>query len=359
MSSAAARAGYVVSHATTNSFTLTNRLLKAKLPVYWLKAAITVDGEKLAPGALWIPASPAADAVVRTSVAPLGIDAHAVAARPTGETIAVKPVRIGLVDRYGGSMASGWNRWIFEQYEFPYTKVFPQELDKGGLNAKYDVLVFQSDLLGGNRNQPDAKSIPAQYRSMLGGITPEKTYPQVAAFAKAGGSVVAVGNAVSMADGLGLPVTNALTTVDKDGKRVALPASKFYVPGSILSAKVDVTDPLAYGMEEATDVFYYNNPTFTLPANDPSVRRVAWFSGSNVLRSGWAWGPKALDDTTAVVDASLGKGHVFLLSPEVTQARAAPSDLQVPVQRDPVRSGELMGAIRRAALCRRAGQPNP
>ena len=54
----------------------------------------------------------------------------------------LKPVRIGLWDQYGGSMPSGWTRWIFEQYEFPFEVVFPQTLDAGNLNSKFDVLVF-------------------------------------------------------------------------------------------------------------------------------------------------------------------------------------------------------------------------
>ena len=63
---------------------------------------------------------------------------------PTGERgpFALKPVRIGLWDQYGGSMPSGWTRWLFEQYEFPFEVVFPGTLDAGNLNAKYDVLVF-------------------------------------------------------------------------------------------------------------------------------------------------------------------------------------------------------------------------
>ncbi len=39
-------------------------------------------------------------------------------------------------------MDAGWTRWILEQYEFPFARVFAQELDAGNLNAKYDVLVF-------------------------------------------------------------------------------------------------------------------------------------------------------------------------------------------------------------------------
>jgi hypothetical protein len=314
-------AGYIVSHATDNSFTLTNRLLRAKLPVYWLKAATTVDGEALAPGALWIPASARTKAIVTAAVGPLGIDAHAVGAKPTSEAIAIKPVRIGLVDVYGGSMASGWTRWIFEQFEFPYTKVFPQELDKGKLGAKYDVLVFQSDVLGREdgmgRGQPDAADIPAIYRPMLGKISDEKTFPQVAAFAKAGGTVIAVGNATRMGAALGVPVTNLLTTTGADGKTKPISSTDFYVPGSILTAKVDPADPLAYGVPETVNVFYNNNPVFS--GTGPGVRKVSWFASDDPLVSGWAWGQKRLNGGAGIVDATVGKGHVFLMAPEVTQ----------------------------------------
>ena len=61
---------------------------------------------------------------------------HAVhrAARPPRRRrrSALKPVRVGLWDRYGGSMPSGWTRWLLEQFEFPFQVVYPPELDKGG-----------------------------------------------------------------------------------------------------------------------------------------------------------------------------------------------------------------------------------
>jgi hypothetical protein len=315
-------AGHVVSHATNNSFTLTNRLQKAGVPVFWMKGATTVDGEAMAPGALWIPATARGKAILEEATRSLGLDVHAVAAKPEGDTMAVKKPRIGLVDIYGGSMASGHTRWILEQYEFPYTKVFPQELDRGNLNGKYDVLVFQGDLMGRegrSRGQPRAEDIPAQWRSALGNITPEKTLPQVATFARNGGTVITVGNATSMAAEMGVPVVNALSAVNAEGKRTMLPSTKFYVPGSVLEAKVDNSNPLAFGMPETAMVFYNNNPTYTITGSPSNVKRVSWFASDDPLKSGWAWGQKALNNTGGVIDADVGKGKVFMLAPEVTQ----------------------------------------
>ena len=47
------------------------------------------------------------------------------------------------------------------------------------------------------------------------------------------------------------------------------------------------------------------------------MKAVAWFDSPAPLRSGWAWGQNYLDDGVAAVDAPLGKGHVYLLGPEV------------------------------------------
>ncbi len=64
------------------------------------------------------------------------------ATAPTGTMSHLKKLRIGLFDTYGGGMPSGWTRLILENFEFPYERVYPPDLDKGGLRAKYDVLVF-------------------------------------------------------------------------------------------------------------------------------------------------------------------------------------------------------------------------
>src|ERR687887_730149 len=80
--------------------------------------------------------------MVKRVAAERGESFDAVPAKPTVDAMKLRPVRIGLWDQYGGSMPSGWTRWLFEQYEFPFEVVYPQTLDAGNLNAKFDVLVF-------------------------------------------------------------------------------------------------------------------------------------------------------------------------------------------------------------------------
>ena len=47
------------------------------------------------------------------------------------------------------------------------------------------------------------------------------------------------------------------------------------------------------------------------------MKRVAWYDGKTMLRSGWAWGQEHLDGGAAVVEATVGKGKVFLFGPEI------------------------------------------
>lgn len=323
------KAGWIVGHEANNSFILTNRLLKAGVKVQWLTAATKVDGKALAPGAIWIPASPESAKIVADS-APLGIDAYRMATAPAGTKIALRPVRVGLVDHYGGVIPAGWTRWLLEQYEFPFTVVYPKELDAGNLNAKYDVLLFADGTFAGPRGgaykagyvttQPKPEEIPAQYRDWLGKVTAEKTAPQVDAFAKAGGTVITVGGANYLASLIAPAIQPALVTKKADGTVSALAARDFYIPGSLIEASVDPARPLAFGMTPKVDMFFDKNQPFALGAGATSI---AWFDSPTPLRSGWAVGQEKLKGTVAIADADIGRGKLFALGTEVTQ-RAQP-----------------------------------
>ena len=91
------------------------------------------------------------------------------------------------------------------------------------------------------------------------------------------------------------------------------------MPGSILRVAVDNTNPLAHGLEDQLDVFFDNSDTFQLEPNAvlEGVRPVAWFANRAPLRSGWAWGQFYLDGGVAVVDATVGKGKLYMYGPEV------------------------------------------
>ena len=57
--------------------------------------------------------------------------------------------RVGLVDRYGGSMPSGWTRYILEDFEFNFEVVYPPEIDAGNLNERFDVIILPDGAYSG------------------------------------------------------------------------------------------------------------------------------------------------------------------------------------------------------------------
>jgi len=323
-------AGYLISHELNDSFVIVNRLMKNGDEVYWMKQPVTVAGRKMGPGTMYIPARAQTGALLQKAAAELGVSAEGVAARPSGDAYKLRPVRIGLWDQYGGSMTSGWLRWIFEQFEFPFEVVYPQTLDAGNLAAKYDVLVFPSGAIpqqggGAGRGrggpggaQPAADTIPAEFRPWLGRVTAEKTIPQLRKFADAGGTIVTIGESTNLAQFFGVPVKNALVDKASDGTDRPLSREKFFVPGSVLRARVDNTNPVAYGMPNQVDMFFENSPVFRMtPDGDlKGVKSVAWFPTATPLRSGWAWGQGYLENTVSVAEAPVGEGKLFLLGAE-------------------------------------------
>ena len=125
VSGPATSAGYLISHEINNSFKTLNRLMKANAEVYWLKKETSVDGQLYGAGAFWVPASAAVRAILEQSAKEFGVPARGIAKAPAGEALRIRPVRIGLYDQYGGLMPSGWTRWLFEQYDFPFTVATP------------------------------------------------------------------------------------------------------------------------------------------------------------------------------------------------------------------------------------------
>jgi hypothetical protein len=320
-------AGYLLSHRQNDAFVAVNRLLKAGESVYWLrdrKAGGAPDGT----GVMYIEARPTTLPILRRAAADLGLTFTGVAAPPPGGALELRPVRIALWDRYGGSSASGWVRWILDRYEFPYQVVYAKDLDGdsadsrgAALRDRFDAIVFTTDALPGDDGRfagPPEDRVPAEYRHMIGAISWSKTLPRLQQFVADGGSVLTIGQSSEIAERLGAPIEDGLVRRQADGSVDDLSSESFYVPGSILRARVDNTTPLGYGFEPDVDVFFDHSPSFRLSSSASTATRVAWYDSRTPLRSGWALGQQYLDGTIAVVDAQVGQGRVLVFGPEIT-----------------------------------------
>lgn len=314
--------GFFLSSKENDAFSLVNELLKEGISVTRIQS-IT---ENMPLGSFFIPASAAPS--LSEKAAKYGLSITAAKSIPT-DTQLIKPSRIALFDTYGGSMPSGWVRWILEQYNFDFQLVFAKEIDEGNLNQKYDAILFISGgipAMGASGEPrwggpaPEEKDIPEAYRHMLGSISPEKSIPQIKSFLENGGKVVAVGSASNLAYHLNLPIKNALVEIQRDGSEKPLAGEKYYVPGSVLVSRVDTSLNANWGLNDHVDVLFNNSPVFKLKPESKlqGFEVLSWFDTKTPLKSGWAWGQSYLEDGITAFSAPVGKGKLYVYGPEIT-----------------------------------------
>jgi hypothetical protein len=325
--------GYMLSHRVNDAFLAQNRLVAAGEEVLWLTEDATVGGETYPAGTIYIRSKRSTAGRLEPLASELGLTFTGVSEKPSSEALRMQRVRIGLWDEYGGSMPSGWTRWLFEQFEFPFEVVYPQRLNAGRLSRDFDVLVFVDGAIpaaGGPSGQssrysqeaPDFAGIPTEYHSWLGSVTADTTIPQLREFLEDGGTIIAIGSsAANMAAHLELPIGNQL--VDDAGRPIS--DDQYYIPGSLLEARVDNSRPAAYGMENRAVFSFNRSPVFRLErgAETQGVRQVAWYDSDHPLRSGWGVGQERLDGGAAMIEADVGDGRLILFGPGVVE-RAQP-----------------------------------
>src|SRR5690606_36211447 len=129
-------AGYLLDARVNNAVIAANALLAAGISV----SRTTEPAAGLPAGSFCVPASGYRQ--LRKTADTLGIAPLPLRTKPKAVRT-IRPARIALFDRYGGSMPSGWTRWLLEQYHFTdVTVIYPADIDAGKLKEKYDVILF-------------------------------------------------------------------------------------------------------------------------------------------------------------------------------------------------------------------------
>jgi hypothetical protein len=305
---------YAIKSYDNNSFVLVNDLLKSGKTVYKNKLGFYFDMSNVSND--------------KEALAKSGIVAIAIETLPA-DAIKIEKLKIGLWDRYGGSMPSGWVRWILEQHHFDFNLIYAKEINAGNLKDKFDVIVFVDGAIPSvvagaaspyEEKEPSLDEIPTEFHAMVGKITAEKSVPALSTFIENGGTVVTIGSSANLAYHLNLPVKNAIVEMN-NGKERSLPGEKFYIPGSILQVAIEPSTKANWGMKNKADVYFNNSPVFKVQPDaiaNGSITPLAWFASDKTLRSGWAFGQAYLQDGVAAFEAKVGKGKLFVYGPEIT-----------------------------------------
>jgi Zinc carboxypeptidase len=285
-----------LSPALSNSWKAVNRLLKAKVPVYRDRRY----------GTFYVANEGAAKPLLGQLAAELGLQFTASEADLTAHRRLRTP-RVGLYQGFVPIMDEGWTRWVLEQYEFPYKTVGNKRVQQGGLNGEFDVIIL-----------PDAEpqtlhagyipgalyhgaQAPLEY---TGGLGPEGA-AALHSFLENGGTVLAFNRASSYAiERLQPGVHDVVESLSND---------RFYGPGSLLNTRVDISHPLCFGMSPDQAVWFEAGPAFEATRQgETAARSVLTYPQNGILASGWLLGDRYLAGRSAVMDVSIGRGHLVL-----------------------------------------------
>lgn len=293
--------GWVISPRTNWSLLAVNRMLSAGFSVYRL-AAQTGD---LPAGSFIIPQADGLDDAIRTIANDVGVDCLGIDAPFEADAWPFEQPRIGVYQSWKPSIDEGWVRWIFEEYELPYTTLHDADVRQGNLRQRFDTILLPQhkpeDLLNGNPEKNEYKEpYPPEY---VGGLGP-LGIDGLREFVEAGGTLVAIDSACDMAiKRLYLPVRNVVE---------GLPEEEFYCPGSLLRLIVDPLHPLGFGLRRNEVGLFMKSPVFE-PGPGANATVVASYPLYEPNLSGWILGSDKLAGKAALLEVPLGAGRVILI----------------------------------------------
>jgi hypothetical protein len=231
--------------------------------------------------------------------------------RTPSAVAAQRPVRVGLYKPWNASMDEGWTRFVLEQYGFAPKSIDNAMMKAGELKASFDAIILpsvsKSVIVTGRPVGARGRSFEEMPPEYAGGIGAEGL-AALEEFVDAGGTLITLAASGELvADELNLPVRNTLENVDGD---------EFSVPGSLLRAHLDESNPVNYGMPSEAAIFVDDAIAYATTPPPPGVRRRAAATypaaSEDILLSGWATGLDRLERRDAAVAFTRGKGKVVM-----------------------------------------------
>lgn len=201
--------------------------------------------------------------------------------------------RIGLYKGHQEPMIAGWTRWVFDQHELRYDTLSNEDIRRGDLNRRYDVILFQSQSPRSITDGYSAQMVPAEYAGGIG----EDGKAALHDFVEQGGRIVAIEESTDlMIDLFDLPIANPVEDVRPQD---------FFIPGSILRLDME-------GGDETIAWYWGESRAFDVSGDQVQVH--ARYGAGDPLLSGWVLGGERIAGKPALVSARVGRGDVVLFA---------------------------------------------
>src|SRR5262249_33963159 len=180
--------------------------------------------------------------------------------------------RLAVYSTWGATQDVGWVRYAFDKFEVPYELIYKDQLRRGDLKSKYDVIVIPHQAGTAKRLvfDIDSRETPIAYKKserfkslgmygesddITGGVGGEGG-AEGDRFVKAGGMLVTLGSSSFFPAEFGLAPKIDATR----------PSAQFYSPGAIIDAEIlQPEHPIFYGYDrKIVPVRYANGPLLSV-----------------------------------------------------------------------------------------------
>ncbi len=315
-------AALAIAHFGSNNMVALRYKLRG-VPMKIADKSFTANGTEF-PAGSFIVRPPADFAAVRAAVEQLGLTAAALSEAPAVASHDADAPRIAMYSSWNGTQEIGWVRFTFDKFGIPYDLIYKERVQKGNLRADYDVIVMPTQTATRQAvfAPPAARPVPyrkdAKYKFLgMYGESPDITGGMggegVDAFAKfldAGGTMIAMGNAVRFPAEFGFA-----RTADASGTT----SNQFYAPRPLVNAEVLRLDhPVFYGYTvKIMPIKYLGGPLLSVAQTDQARVLARYVGGEAAVLSGLMRGADEIRERAFAVDMPggfAGKGRVILFA---------------------------------------------
>ena len=289
---------FVIDRRPNAAVKAVNRVLKGGGTVAVAGKAITVDGERYAPGAFVVAGFPRDR--MQTIAADLALPVRATA-RVADATAKLGAGRVGVYQSWQANIDAGWTLWLLEQDQFPVTEIHNDAIRAGRLKDRFDTIVIAEMSPKTIMDGYAEGIVPGEY---VGGIE-QDGLDNLKQFVRDGGTIVALGNASAFAiDAFKLPVKNVVA---------GLKDLEFFCGGSILKTQVrSAENPLVFGLPDEPAAFFARSGAFETERGFDGAVLLTYPKDESPLVSGYILHPRRLQGTIASLEARQGKGRIVI-----------------------------------------------
>lgn len=284
--------GYGWSGASNNAFTVAQRLLSKGY-------AVSRDRE----GNFYTKAQSGAVEVLKKCASDLGIIFILFTSDPR-ELHNIKLPRIGIVEGIvgGGDYTAGWYRFLFDQFEIPYTELLPEKLESLDSKKDFDIIIAITG------NEIFAKN---ELKPRQGQAKASIAVPKIREFINEGGTLIMGGSVLeNTLEYLNLPLKFIKGDVFKKGESFG-----DNLGVSIQELHLNEGLSLTNGMKERISLtFYPYDGSFVIDSSALKVGflPIADFNITNSTTKGNRVIQERLKNTVPIAELPMGKGRIIL-----------------------------------------------